>query len=965
MTDNCKATSLINVEYQCPSIQISGTTKNSSSSVERFHDGSIKLEITPFNYYSTCQLNNSPVPFDWSINGFSNLTAGLYTVAVQPREPAPQKPGDALKCHAQTQQFVISPFLQAQDGNNTPIYDKGTYTVCASKGNIPFTLYVNQLGTKTAVNIGNLYWQLNDKNIDDSKGASSQTIDVSNLDATQNHTLKIIQQFDDGSENEVYSCTLTVTPTPKYYITKGNNNNEKFYTGSKLELCMKNTAELLQLNAENNNCAYPTDALVWKWNNTEVANKTGVHNKTFTKPEIGVLSVYAGNTKLVDIDVTVDPCDCAGRPNGNAYLSICGNEKHCYYSENGVVKQAFEVESNTCIIELSTNKDAILDQPAIDITTPAAGEHSKIYINNRCSGNNKFLLPGNIIAEFSNEQLASIQYMVFDGKTLEYFVDNNNNVFERTQRFSTYQPKENGNNVGKPLVTKEFGFCEFINYKKLQEEKAVNPKIKSETLPFKDKTITVWDGLINDVYGVPYPDFYIRVKVAINAATEGTVINAPTSATAQNANTLYCSTLTPEDVDLKRGATDGRDKELITSDLHLEHASNLPDWSRSFCQKIYDALISECAKEYLNKNLDELHKSATYLAFEDEAKRETVERAFLAYHFVYGLLYCATDENKFVNTVYEKQFAAGMLHEFISSFDNAQLILGAANGGVKLFEATQTYCKEVVESGKLIDFEKLCKKLISAGEVVNNFEIDFSAIKEYALGFRNKYFTDCEKENYYICGYRHGELTTMVLPILFTAGVAVANYSIAKLEGRLGKRGIQWVGSLDDLVSWASKNGLSNLSRTELDDIFKFVDNNFDFAKRVANSTKEIQTALTLTELAGKLNLPITPIAKSLTPYQTRVWYSWRKAKIGDLIDKTQTLENQAKQALNLRNEIRSGARQGMKDSDIADFLDSKELNMTWEQATIKYNGDYDKIIEASMRGRPTVDNVFKIPTVK
>jgi len=170
---------------------------------------------------------------------------------------------------------------------------------------------------------------------------------------------------------------------------------------------------------------------------------------------------------------------------------------------------------------------------------------------------------------------------------------------------------------------------------------------------------------------------------------------------------------------------------------------------------------------------------------------------------------------------------------------------------------------------------------------------------------------------------------------------------------------------LDDLVSWASKNGLSHLTRTELDDIFKFVDNNFDFAKRVASSTKEIQSATTLTELAGKLNLPILPTTKSLTPYQTRVWYSWRKAKIGDMIDKTQTLENQAKQALNMRNEIRSGARQSMKDTDIADYLDAKELNLTWDGALSKYGTDYNEIIQASMRGRGMLNDLFKIPDVK
>lgn len=167
---------------------------------------------------------------------------------------------------------------------------------------------------------------------------------------------------------------------------------------------------------------------------------------------------------------------------------------------------------------------------------------------------------------------------------------------------------------------------------------------------------------------------------------------------------------------------------------------------------------------------------------------------------------------------------------------------------------------------------------------------------------------------------------------------------------------------MDDLVSWASKNRLSNLSRTELDDIFKFVDNNFDFAKRVANSTKEIQTASTLTELAGKLNLPITPTAQSLTPYQARVWYSWRKSQISTLVNRSNGLEAAAREALEMRNTIRTTTRNSMKDTDIANFLNTKEVNMTWEEAMSKYNGNYEEIIQASMRGRGVVDVLFQIP---
>lgn len=180
---------------------------------------------------------------------------------------------------------------------------------------------------------------------------------------------------------------------------------------------------------------------------------------------------------------------------------------------------------------------------------------------------------------------------------------------------------------------------------------------------------------------------------------------------------------------------------------------------------------------------------------------------------------------------------------------------------------------------------------------------------------------------------------------------------------RLGGGGI--AEGLDDLVTWAGQNGLNYLTRAELDDILKFVDNNFDFAKRIALSTKEIQSANTLTELAVSLNLSIIPKPKSLTVYQARIWYNWRKSKISDLIDKSQTLENRAKQAVNLRNEIRMTTRQAMKDTDIADYLDARELNLTWEEALNKYDTDYNEIILASMRGRGWLNDLFQIPDLK
>jgi len=72
--------------------------------------------------------------------------------------------------------------------------------------------------------------------------------------------------------------------------------------------------------------------------------------------------------------------------------------------------------------------------------------------------------------------------------------------------------------------------------------------------------------------------------------------------------------------------------------------------------------------------------------------------------------------------------------------------------------------------------------------------------------------------------------------------------------------------------------------------------------------------------------------------------------------------EAAAREAVGMRNTIRTTTRTSMKDVDIADFLNSIEMNMTWDEAFVKYGGDYEKIIEGSMRGRGVVDELFKIP---
>jgi hypothetical protein len=173
---------------------------------------------------------------------------------------------------------------------------------------------------------------------------------------------------------------------------------------------------------------------------------------------------------------------------------------------------------------------------------------------------------------------------------------------------------------------------------------------------------------------------------------------------------------------------------------------------------------------------------------------------------------------------------------------------------------------------------------------------------------------------------------------------------------------VQGAGSLDDLVSWASKNGLGNLTQAEIKGTFDLFEGNITFAQKALLSSKEIVAGKTLPELAQHFNLPTIPSAQSLTPYQARVWYSWRKSQISTSVNRSNGLEAAAREALEMRNTIRTTTRQSMKDTDIADFLNTKEVNMTWEDAMSKYNGNYEEIIQASMRGRGVVDILFQIP---
>lgn len=128
----------------------------------------------------------------------------------------------------------------------------------------------------------------------------------------------------------------------------------------------------------------------------------------------------------------------------------------------------------------------------------------------------------------------------------------------------------------------------------------------------------------------------------------------------------------------------------------------------------------------------------------------------------------------------------------------------------------------------------------------------------------------------------------------------------------------------------------------------------------------------TLEELVAYFKIPYTPKEKSLTIYQTRIWYKWREKKIPELMkkgDNLEILEVNARNAFEERNFTRQKARDCMLNRDWAEKLQLKEENKTWERIISdrkEIYGDnmkiiYQSIINSSQKSRTGVDHMFNL----
>jgi hypothetical protein len=118
----------------------------------------------------------------------------------------------------------------------------------------------------------------------------------------------------------------------------------------------------------------------------------------------------------------------------------------------------------------------------------------------------------------------------------------------------------------------------------------------------------------------------------------------------------------------------------------------------------------------------------------------------------------------------------------------------------------------------------------------------------------------------------------------------------------------------------------------------------------------------------GKVEVPKPPEPASLDDVTARKWYLDAQSKISDLVDKTQTFEQQARKSYDLRNLFKTQTREAMENRVLAEQLNISDPILTWEEVVEKYTskgyvGDtlYQEIINASQRSRTSVNEALGI----
>jgi hypothetical protein len=98
------------------------------------------------------------------------------------------------------------------------------------------------------------------------------------------------------------------------------------------------------------------------------------------------------------------------------------------------------------------------------------------------------------------------------------------------------------------------------------------------------------------------------------------------------------------------------------------------------------------------------------------------------------------------------------------------------------------------------------------------------------------------------------------------------------------------------------------------------------------------------------------PVRGTLSNVDARKWYLQQEGNIPNLLDTSQPLGSQAKQAFDLRNQFRTDARVRMQDRITADRLVREETNLTFDNLLIKTE---NKLVNKGFDS-PSSDQVFQ-----
>ena len=193
--------------------------------------------------------------------------------------------------------------------------------------------------------------------------------------------------------------------------------------------------------------------------------------------------------------------------------------------------------------------------------------------------------------------------------------------------------------------------------------------------------------------------------------------------------------------------------------------------------------------------------------------------------------------------------------------------------------------------------------------------------------------------------------------------IVAADRALTDALAGLSRRGLSAARSADDNVDAIIRDvfGYDN-GKTRGD---QFVINSHNDADYL--DIREISTGADSVDRWGITNAKLDDLEDaSLSNLDARKWYLRQETTIPGRIDKNLSLEDQAKQAFEWRNRIRTRARELMMDRKTAEGLNITDPNQTWEQMVQKkmdrgLSGDaiYQAILESSTHSRPEVNRAF------